>query len=158
MPCAAIHERSCGIVRRTTVHRIHLPARPLMWKLIPPSCRRLTPAAARVQNAAGTARSNSSCNRSRRNCGTGIRLSFLNALRLSDKALGHAPKAGDHHQSNAGDSPAHVAASALEVPACDAKAGHCDDRSDDVAAPVDDIEDGALDRGRLLADRKSTRL
>jgi len=44
MPCAAIHERSCGIVRRTTVHRIHLPARPLMWKLIPPSCRRLTPA------------------------------------------------------------------------------------------------------------------
>jgi len=37
------------------------------------------------------------------------------------------------------------------VPACDAKAGHCDDRSDDVAAPVDDIEDGALDRGRLLA-------
>src|SRR6202142_488804 len=148
MPCAAIHERSCGIVRRTTVHRIHLPARPLMWKLIPPSCRRLTPAAARVQNAAGTARSNSSCNRSRRNCGTGIRLSLLNALRLSNEALGHAPEPGDHHQGNAGDSPAHVAATALEVPTGNAKAGNGDNRRDYVAAPVDDIEDSALDRGR----------
>ena len=44
-----------------------------------------------------------------------------------------------------------IAATALEVPAGDAKAGYGDDRSDDVAAPVDDIEDGALDRGRLLA-------
>src|ERR1039458_7216657 len=139
MPCAAIHERSCGIVRRTTVQRIHLPARPLMWKLIPPSCRRLTPATARVQNAAGTARSNSSCSRSRRNCGTGIRLSLLNALRLSNQALCHAPESRNHHQGDAGDSPAHVAATALELPTGNAKAGYGDDRSDHVAAPVDDI-------------------
>ena len=32
----------------------------IVAKLVPPSCRRLTPAAAKVQNAAGTARSNSS--------------------------------------------------------------------------------------------------
>ena len=70
MPCAAIHDRSCGSVKRTTVQRIHLPVRPFTWKLIPPSCRRLTPAAASVQNAAGTARSSSNWRRSRRNCGT----------------------------------------------------------------------------------------
>ena len=72
IPCAAIHDSSCGSVRSTTVHRIHLPVRPFTWKLIPPSCRRLTPAAAKVQNAAGVARSSSNCRRSRRNCGTCI--------------------------------------------------------------------------------------
>jgi hypothetical protein len=74
LPCAAIQDNSCGSVRRTMVHRIHFPVRPFTWKLIPPSCRRLTPAAASVQNAAGTARSSSNWRRSRRNCGVCIAL------------------------------------------------------------------------------------
>src|SRR5271163_3726511 len=36
MPCAAIHDRSCGSVRNTTVHNTHFPVRPLTWKLVPP--------------------------------------------------------------------------------------------------------------------------
>ena len=43
-----------------------------------------------------------------------------------------------------------IAATALEVPAGDSQAGHGDHRSDDIAAPVHDIEDGAFDGRRLL--------
>ena len=39
--------------------------------------------------------------------------SLLNALRLSDEALGHASETGDHHESDAGDAPAHIAAAAI---------------------------------------------
>src|ERR1700687_4343009 len=145
IPCAATHDNSCGSVRRTMVQRIHLPVRPFMWKLIPPSCRRFTPAAASVQNAAGTARSNSNWRRSSRNCGTGIVVysCSVDTLRLCDEALGHAPESGDDHQRNTGDAPTHVAATALEVPASDTQASDGDDRSDDVATPVHDVEDRA---------------
>ena len=51
----------------------------------------------------------------------------------------------------AGDAPAQIAAAALEVPSGDAQAGDRDHRSDDVAAPVHDVEDGAFDGGCLLA-------
>ena len=78
-------------------------------------------------------------------------LRLLNALRLGDEALGHASKTGDHHEGYAGDAPAHIAAATLEVPSGDSQAGDRDDRSDDVASPVHDVEDRALDRGRLLA-------
>ena len=44
-----------------------------------------------------------------------------------------------------------IAAAALEVPSCDSQAGDRDHWSDDVAAPVHNVEDGAFDRGRLLA-------
>ena len=43
-------------------------------------------------------------------------LPLLNALRLRDEAFGHPSKTGDHHEGNPGDTPAHIAAAALEVP------------------------------------------
>ena len=36
------------------------------------------------------------------------------------------------------------------MPSRDTEARNCDDRRNDIAAPVHDVEDGALDRGRLL--------
>ena len=36
------------------------------------------------------------------------------------------------------------------MPSRDAEAGDCDDRRDDIATPVHNVEDGAFDRGRLL--------
>src|SRR6202011_3336725 len=133
-------------------HKTHFPVLPLTWKFVPPSCRRLTPAAASVQNAAGTARSNSNWRRSSRNCGTGIVVysRSVDTLRLCDEAFGHAPESGDDHQRNTGDAPSHVAATALEVPASDTQASDGDNRSDDVATPVNDVEDRAFDRGCLL--------
>src|SRR5580700_6582462 len=152
IPCAATHDKSCGSVKRTMVQRTHLPVRPFTWKLIPPSCRRFTPAAASVQKAAGTARSSSSWRRSRRNCGVCIALllPLLNALSLSDEALGHASETGDHHERDASHAPPHVAPPGFEVPSRDAETRNCDYRRNDIAAPIHDVEDGAFDCRRLL--------
>src|SRR5208337_2222368 len=78
-------------------------------------------------------------------------LPLLNDLRLRDEALGHPSKTGDHHEGYARDAPAHISAATLEVPTCDSQAGDRDYGSDDVATPVHNVEDGALDRGRLLS-------
>src|ERR1700676_1809723 len=78
-------------------------------------------------------------------------LPLLNALRLRDEALGHPSKTGDHHEGYARDAPAHIAAATLEVPSCDSQAGDRDHGSYDVATPVHNVEDGALDRSGLLA-------
>ena len=75
---------------------------------------------------------------------------LLNALRLSDEPLRHASKTGDHHEGDATHSPTHVAASGLELPSRDTEARNCDDRRNDIAAPVHNVEDGTLDRGGLL--------
>src|SRR5258708_23647280 len=55
MPNAPIQWRICGRVRRMIVHTIHFPVLPLTWKFIPPSERRLSPAATNVNVAAGMA-------------------------------------------------------------------------------------------------------
>src|ERR1035438_7979149 len=78
-------------------------------------------------------------------------LPLLNALRLRDEALGHPSKTGDHHEGYARDAPAHISAATLEVPSCDSQAGDRNHGSDNVATPVHNVEDGALDRGGLLA-------
>src|SRR5208283_120643 len=78
-------------------------------------------------------------------------LRLLNALRLGDEALGHASKTGDHHQGYACNAPAHIATATLEMPSSDSQAGDRDHGSYDVATPVHNVEDSALDRGRLLA-------
>jgi hypothetical protein len=79
------------------------------------------------------------------------KLPLLNALRLRDEALGHASKTGDHHEGYACYAPAHIAAATFEVPSRDSQAGHRDHRSYNIATPVHNVEDSALDRGRLLA-------
>ena len=74
----------------------------------------------------------------------------VNALRLGDEAFSHTPETGDDHEGDTADAPAHIAAAAFEVPACDAQASDCNHGSDDVAAPVHDVENGAFYCRRLL--------
>jgi hypothetical protein len=76
--------------------------------------------------------------------------SLLNALCLRDEAFGHTTKTRDHHQANTTGEPAAKATAAFVVPGRHAQAGDADHGSDDVAAPVHDVEDGALNGGRLL--------
>src|SRR5260370_31219166 len=47
--------------------------------------------------------------------------------------------------------PAHIAAAAFEVPAGNSQASDCNNWSDDVAAPVHDVENRAFNSRRLLA-------
>ena len=74
----------------------------------------------------------------------------VDPLGLSDKPFRHAPEAGDHHQPNTCRKPSAEAAAALVVPGADAQTSNADDRGDHVAAPVHDVENGALHRGGLL--------
>src|ERR1700744_5782006 len=98
MPCAPIHWRICGTVKRMIVHMIHFPVLPLTWKCIPPSLRRLSPAATRVRVAAGMARAYSNARRSRRNWGTCmlvvLNLLSVDSLGLCDEAFRHASQTG----------------------------------------------------------------
>ena len=83
--------------------------------------------------------------------------SLLNALRLSDEALSHTSETGDHHERHARDAPAEIAAAGFEVPSCDAETRDRDDRRDDIAAPVHDIENRALDSCGLLTLHRLTK-
>jgi hypothetical protein len=72
-------------------------------------------------------------------------------LCLRDETLDHTSESRDHHQSYAGDTPAEIAPAGLEMPTRDAETCDGDHRGDDVAAPINNVQNGALDGCGLLA-------
>jgi hypothetical protein len=77
--------------------------------------------------------------------------SLLDSLRLRDESFGHTSQTGDHHQGYAGHAPAHITATGFEVPSRNTEAGNRYHRRDDIAGPIDDVQDSAFDGGRLLS-------